>query len=93
MLKNLLLKLKNLIKNETTKGSDNDIDKPYYDDYLFHYNPYTNNWYAFRRSNQNKYFNDNKLDEKDKKYLLRAKDMIALLHMIKEIQNKQNGDL
>jgi hypothetical protein len=93
MLKNLLLKLKNLIKNETTKGSDNDIDKTYYYDWLFHYNQYTNHWYAFRRSDHDKYFNDNKLDEKDKNYLLKAKDMTTLLNLIKETENKQNGDL
>jgi hypothetical protein len=92
MLKNLLLKLKNLIKNETTKGSDNDIDKPYYYDWLFHFNPYTNRWYAFNRSNYNHYFNDRESHKKDKPYFYKSKDIKTLLYLIKETENKQNGD-
>lgn len=45
-------------------------------DYLFHYNPYEDLWYAFKREDSNDYFSDRKtidtLSAKDIKTLLRA---------------------
>ena len=52
------------------------MDKLY--DYLFHYNPYEEAWYAFKREEKEKYFNG----ELDKKKLLKAKDIKILLEVI-----------
>lgn len=52
------------------------MDKLY--DYLFHYNPYEEIWYAFKRGDKEKYFNG----EVDKSKLLKAKNIKVLLDVI-----------
>jgi hypothetical protein len=48
--------------------------KEHMQNYLFHYNPYQELWFAFKRDNKEKYFNGDLSD----KELLKAKDIRTL---------------
>lgn len=58
-------------------------EKEYMFDYLFHYNPYTQVWSAFKREHKEKYFNGD-LTDKD---LLKSKDINTLFGFL--IKNKE----
>jgi hypothetical protein len=48
-------------------------------DYLFHYNPYTGKWNAFKREHYNDYFNG-----KDVESLIENKDIDKIITTIKK---------
>lgn len=52
-------------------------------DWLFHYNPYEELWYAFKRENKEKYFNG----ELAEKQVCKAKNVQVLIEFI----NKSKG--
>ena len=49
-------------------------------DYLFHYNPHTELWSAFKREDKEAYFNG----EKPRTEILKAKDIKTLMGFIKK---------
>lgn len=51
-------------------------------DYLFHYNPYTDEWSAFKREDSNKYFNGEIPEEN----ILKSKNIMTLFGVIKRIK-------
>jgi hypothetical protein len=53
-------------------------------DYVFHFNPYEQLWYAFKRDQANDYWNDR--DAKKNEKFLKAKDIKVLLGYIKETE-------
>lgn len=54
-------------------------------DYIFHFNPHEQLWYAFRREHANDYWNDK--DAKGNDRFLKAKDIKVLLGYIKKMDN------
>lgn len=60
-------------------------DKVFYD-WLFHYNAYTDMWYAFTREDQNAYWNKTK----PKHVIIKAKDLKFLMQSIQETKGDKN---
>lgn len=53
-------------------------------DYIFHFNPHEQLWYAFRREHANDYWNDK--DTRGSTKFLKAKDIKVLLGYIKQLE-------
>jgi hypothetical protein len=51
-------------------------------DYLFHFNPYSKEWNAFKREDKEKYFNG----EQTKSEVLRAKNFSTLLGYLRRLK-------
>lgn len=49
-------------------------------DYILHFNPYEQLWYAYRREQANEFWNDN--DRKENGKFLKAKDIKTLIGFI-----------
>ena len=62
--------------------SENPGENPLYD-YLFHYNPHTELWSAFKREDKESYFNG----EKPRTEILKAKDIRTLIGFIAKSSN------
>lgn len=57
-------------------------------DYLFHYNPYSKEWNAFKREDKEKYFNG----EIMKNEVIKAKSFSTILKYLKTLKTGKNGN-